>query len=87
MLRACVGCGAPTDRRRCADCDHRLAGWEWQRLSVRILRRDRYRCAFCGGLAVTVDHILPVSLAIAANPNDPALLRSLCGACHRERHR
>jgi len=26
-----------------------------------VLRRDRYRCAYCGGNAQTVDHLLPLS--------------------------
>lgn len=26
-----------------------------------VLRRDRYRCAYCGALATTIDHLLPRS--------------------------
>jgi 5-methylcytosine-specific restriction endonuclease McrA len=85
MLRACVGCGAPTSSSRCSACSNpRLPGWEWQRLSAQILARDRYRCAFCAEKAVTADHIRPIE---AGGSNDPANLRSLCRDCHVDRHR
>jgi 5-methylcytosine-specific restriction endonuclease McrA len=85
MLQACVGCGRPTTQSRCEACSGgRLPGWEWERLKERILRRDRYVCAICGGIAVTVDHIRPIS---AGGSNDPANLRSLCRDDHLDRHR
>ena len=36
---------------------YREAAWSRQNL----LRRDRYKCAYCGGRANTVDHVLPAS--------------------------
>ena len=36
---------------------YREAAWSRQNL----LRRDRHRCAYCGGRATTVDHVLPAS--------------------------
>lgn len=36
---------------------YREAAWSRQN----VLRRDRYRCAYCGRRAQTVDHILPAS--------------------------
>ena len=36
---------------------HREAAWSRQNL----LRRDRRTCAYCGGRAETVDHVLPAS--------------------------
>lgn len=36
---------------------YREAAWSRQNL----LRRDHHRCAYCGGRAETVDHILPAS--------------------------
>ncbi len=36
---------------------YREAAWSRQNL----LRRDRHTCAYCGGRAETVDHILPAS--------------------------
>ena len=84
MLRTCVGCGGPSLSARCDACmTSRPSGWAWQRLKARILARDRYVCAFCGGNAVTVDHIEQVS---AGGGHDPANLRSLCRDCHLDRH-
>lgn len=36
---------------------HRPAGYS----RTSVLRRDRHRCAYCGGCASTVDHLLPAS--------------------------
>lgn len=36
---------------------YRPAAWSRQNL----LRRDRYSCAYCGGRAETVDHVVPAS--------------------------
>lgn len=36
---------------------YREAAWSRHNL----LRRDRHRCAYCGGHATTVDHVLPAS--------------------------
>jgi 5-methylcytosine-specific restriction endonuclease McrA len=34
----------------------------WRTLKARVLRRDGYRCHYCGGRAVTADHVKPVAL-------------------------
>lgn len=36
---------------------YREAGWS----RGGVLRRDRHQCAYCGGHATTVDHVLPAS--------------------------
>jgi 5-methylcytosine-specific restriction endonuclease McrA len=81
MLRVCLGCGAPTPRRYCPNCEPRLSGWAWRRLRDRILARDRWICSICGEKATTADHITPVS---HGGSNDPANLRAVCDDCNRE---
>jgi 5-methylcytosine-specific restriction endonuclease McrA len=36
-------------------------GWQWQKLSAAVLRRDHHTCHYCGGPATTVDHVIPKS--------------------------
>jgi hypothetical protein len=55
----------------------------WERQRGRVLRRDRGRCADCGGRAREVHHTFYAS-PVAATP-DWALL-SLCPGCHRRAH-
>ena len=69
--RPCLGCGRPTHRTRCAPCQaeherrrgsasQRGYGYDWQRVRLLVLERDRHRCCWCGGLATTVDHLVPL---------------------------
>lgn len=62
-------------------------GWEWQKLRLRILRRDRYLCQAClregrSIAACTVDHIRPKA---RGGTDDPANLQSLCADCTAEK--
>lgn len=50
-------------------------GAVWQALSAAVLRRDRGTCAYCGGPATTVDHIVP-----KAHGGDDSLV-NLIAAC------
>lgn len=65
----------------------RTAGSEGRQLDPEIrklvLRRDRYRCVFCGkdGL-LEVDHIIPWS---AGGSDDLDNLRTLCKSCNQDR--
>lgn len=55
---------------------------EWKEIRVRILARDRYRCAYCltvGG-ALEVDHIVPVSRGGSNNDDN---LTAACKPCNR----
>lgn len=48
-----------------------------------VLRRDRYRCVFCGkGGLLEVDHIVPWS---AGGSDDMDNLRTLCRPCNQDR--
>lgn len=44
-----------------------------------VLRRDRHVCAYCGGHAATVDHILPLS---RGGPNTWTNTVAACAACN-----
>ena len=63
---------------------------EWRRLRLLVLRRDGYRCVWCGKdvsgwRAMRVDHIKPVRTHphLALNPSN---LRVLCVQCDGKRH-
>ena len=51
---------APPEKWRNESQAHRLEGEEWRAIRLRILRRDNYKCAYCGYRAEkfqVVDHI------------------------------
>jgi 5-methylcytosine-specific restriction endonuclease McrA len=58
-------------------------GFHWQRLRPVILRRDRFRCHWCGGRATTVDHLL--ARAEGGPRYDPANLVAACQPCNSKR--
>jgi 5-methylcytosine-specific restriction endonuclease McrA len=53
-------------------------------LRFEILKRDGFRCQYCGAAAphalLEVDHVVPVS---AGGTNDPVNLRTCCSRCNR----
>lgn len=51
----------------------------WRSIRVKVLRRDDYRCRFCGAVATDVDHI-----GSRYNHNIENL-RALCSSCHKKR--
>ncbi|MEJ7787446.1 MAG: HNH endonuclease signature motif containing protein, partial [Solirubrobacteraceae bacterium] len=72
-LKPCIGCGRPTPGSRCRACAIvHPRGRPYDRLRHRVLARDGWRCAYCGGPANVVDHITP--LAAGGHPTDPANL-------------
>ena len=52
---------------------------EWKRTRAFILERDAYTCAYCGGEADTVDHIVPKSLG---GGNEAGNLLACCRRCN-----
>jgi len=52
----------------------------WQRLRAAVLARDERVCYLCGGVATTVDHVLPVSRGGAQY--DPLNCRAACARCN-----
>jgi 5-methylcytosine-specific restriction protein A len=86
MRQACIVCGRPSSGRRCPThaLRERLPGWDWQRLSARVLSRDPV-CRICRRRpSVTADHIVRVA---DGGSDDELNLRGVCGGCHADRHR
>jgi 5-methylcytosine-specific restriction protein A len=59
-------------------------GWAWQKLRLRILERDGFRCQTCKSHGILtpanqVDHILNKA---SGGSDDPINLQSLCKTCH-----
>ena len=60
---------------------------EWRALSAKRLQDDGYRCVMCGAIASEVDHIKPIQTPEGWELRlDHGNTRSLCLACHNERH-
>ena len=58
----------------------------WRNVRRRVLARDGWRCAQCGNAGrLEVHHVQPLWQS-AADPFDPAGLRTLCRACHFANH-
>jgi hypothetical protein len=55
----------------------------YRRAVRRVLRRDGYRCAWCGGFGSTVDHVIPVCWGGRTVPDN---LVVACRACNHSRH-
>lgn len=60
---------------------HRPPGWSRRR----VLQRDNNACAYCGGHASTIDHVVPVS---KGGPSSWTNTVAACGPCNgRKRNR
>ena len=62
-------------------------GWKWQKIRLRILKRDGELCQPCQrqGRIVEgreVDHIIPRAIG---GTNDDANLQTICKACHLDK--
>ena len=60
------------------------ASRRWKETRLEILRRDLWRCHWCGGEANEVDHVVPVSQG--GSRWDPANLVAACGRCNNGRN-
>ena len=56
--------------------------WKWKRYVV--LRRDNWRCVYCGGRATQVHHKRYAKRNIGKEPID--WLVSVCKSCHDSQH-
>lgn len=64
-------------------------GWQWQKLRLRILRRDDYLCQPCWKAgrpteATEVDHIIPRH---KDGDDDEDNLQAICTDCHKAKTR
>ena len=57
---------------------------EWQRKRAVVLKRDRYRCVFCGSRATQVHHKRYARRNIGREPIE--WLVSVCATCHKKQH-
>src|ERR1039457_1476747 len=73
MLRICGGGGELSRDSRCPTCrqtanadrgttKQRGYGGQWKRISARVIARANGICHYCGGVATTTDHVVPLSL-------------------------
>lgn len=65
-----------------ASWDHAQWMTFWRPIRRRILRRDGRVCQYCGGIAMEVDHIIPLS---RGGTNDDSNLAAACFRCNRSK--
>jgi 5-methylcytosine-specific restriction endonuclease McrA len=58
---------------------------EWKRKRYVVLKRDNWRCVYCGGYATQVHHKKYAKYNIGKEPIK--WLVSICDACHEAKHR
>jgi 5-methylcytosine-specific restriction endonuclease McrA len=71
-------------RRRDYYRDDYLKSDAWQRKRYVVLRRDNWRCVFCGARATQVHHKRYAKYNIGKEPID--WLVSACNSCHEKQH-
>ncbi|WP_162141426.1 HNH endonuclease [Smaragdicoccus niigatensis] len=90
LLKACIGCGEPSEHTRCPDCAHHAdvhkkqrrahTGFDtrqWREIAQRAIREQPY-CTVCGTTEdLTADHIIPRAI-LGAAANDPTNVQVLC---------
>jgi 5-methylcytosine-specific restriction endonuclease McrA len=98
LRRPCPGCKVvliASPMRLCAECARayeaqrgttaaRGYGAAHQAARLRVLRRDGYRCHWCGGVATVADHLVPAS---KGGPSTDDNLVAACTGCNAERAR
>lgn len=59
-------------------------GWDWQKLRLSILQRDKFRCQSCfkSGLYVVAKHVDHIIAKAKGGTDEPSNLQALCVACH-----
>ncbi len=64
--------------------DTYLSSDDWKRKRSLVLKRDRYRCVFCGGRATQVHHKQYARRNIGREAIE--WLVSVCTSCHEKQH-
>ena len=92
-MRACLGCGRPTQKSRCSTCERerqaerKAKGLTGERGSThasrlrryKVLERDRHRCHYCSAPANIADHYIPLA---AGGPDTEENLVAACTPCN-----
>lgn len=58
-------------------------GRAWRKIRQQILSRDNNECQYCGALATTVDHVIPVS---NGGTDESSNLAAACARCNYSKH-
>jgi 5-methylcytosine-specific restriction endonuclease McrA len=53
--------------------------YRWRKLRQEILKRDDFRCLYCGSAATHIDHVTPLD---KGGTDEPDNLVSACAACN-----
>ncbi len=72
------------DRRRSYYRDNYLKSDDWKRKRYVVLKRDNWRCVYCGAPATQVHHKKYAKRNIGREPID--WLVSVCETCHKSLH-
>jgi len=95
-MRACLGCGRPSESSRCPDCRRantarrKAQGLTGERGSTHASRKRRertlqaagHRCHYCGAPASIEDHYLPLA---RGGTDDESNTIAACVDCNREK--
>jgi hypothetical protein len=73
------------EKRRTYYRDDYLRSDDWKRKRAVVLKRDNYRCSFCGARATQVHHKQYAPRNIGREPIE--WLVSVCKSCHERQHR
>jgi len=72
-------------RRRDYYRNYYLKSDEWQRKRYVVLKRDNWRCVYCGAHATQVHHLRYARYNIGKEPIE--WLVSVCNSCHASQHK
>lgn len=61
-----------------------LKSEEWRRKRYMVLKRDNFRCCYCGKKASQVHHLKYAKKNIGSEPTE--WLVSVCSSCHTSQH-
>lgn len=65
--------------------DNYLKSEAWQRKRYVVMKRDNWRCVYCGAKATQVHHKRYAKYNIGREPIE--WLESICNSCHEKQHR
>jgi 5-methylcytosine-specific restriction endonuclease McrA len=95
-MRACLGCGCPSDKSRCPACEsdrqrqRKAEGQTGERGSThasrlrryRVLERAGHRCFYCSAPADIADHYIPLA---KGGPDSEENMVAACQPCNSQK--